>query len=610
MYEQTLRCNNRHSNAAKLPAPQLRLALCRHHDTRLAPAGYLAAMKAGLLGIAAAFRAALTLAVASALAGPSATVEGRHGMVVSAQHEASVVGSRILEAGGNAIDAAVAVGYALAVVDPCCGNIGGGGFMLIHRADGRDTVINFRETAPRAATATMFLDAGDNPVRERSLYGYLAAGVPGTVMGLDRALGEYGRLGRRAVMAPAIALARDGFVLGEPDAAIIAAKAGQLAKDPEAARIFLRPDGSRYQAADRLAQPDLATTLALIADKGPDAFYRGPIAAAVATASTEHGGVMGAEDFAAYTATEAPPVACAYRGHTILSAPLPSSGGTILCEMFAVLSGWDLAAAGFGSAQSIHWMTEAMRHAYLDRNSLLGDPAFVPDRSAELLTVEHAATIRAVVDPETATPSSALGPSAPPREKAETTHYSVVDGEGNVVAVTYTLNGNFGAGVIAPGTGFLLNDEMDDFTAKPGAPNLFGLIQGGANAIAPGKRPLSSMTPTIVEKDGHPILVLGSPGGPRITTAVLETIINIVDFGLDPQQAVAAPRFHHQWQPDSLFYERGGLTPEVAEALAARGYKLVEQGSWGAVELIAIQPDGRLVGVNDPRRPAGAAIGN
>ena len=568
-------------------------------------------MKADLLGIAAAFGATLTLAVTSARADPSAAVEGRRGgMVVSAQREASVVGSRILEAGGNAIDAAVAVGYALAVVDPCCGNIGGGGFMLIHRAHGQDTVINFRETAPRAASATMFLDAGGNPVRERSLYGYLAAGVPGTVMGLDRALGEYGRLGRGAIIAPAIALARDGFVLGEPDAAIIAAKAGQLAKDPQAARIFLRPDGSPYQAGDRLAQPDLATTLALIAEKGRDAFYRGPIAAAVAAASAVHGGVMSAEDFAAYTASEASPVACSYRDYRILSAPLPSSGGTILCEMLDVMSGWDLAAAGFGSAQSIHWMAEAMRRAYLDRNTLLGDPAFVPDRSAELLTAEHAAAIRVAIDPEKATPSSMLGAGASSHEKAETTHYSAVDGEGNAVAVTYTLNGYFGAGVVAPGTGFLLNDEMDDFTAKPGAPNLFGLVQGSANAIAPGKRPLSSMTPTIVEKDGHPVLVLGSPGGPRITTAVLETIANIVDFGLGPQQAVAAPRFHHQWLPDSLFYERGGLAPEIAEALAARGYRLVEQGPWGAVELIAIAPDGRLTGVNDPRRPAGAAIGN
>ncbi len=566
-------------------------------------------MRLSLLCIAAGLGVSIALA-APALANPSATVEGRHGMVVSAQHEASAVGSHILEAGGNAIDAAVAVGYALAVVDPCCGNIGGGGFMLVHRADGHDSVINFRETAPGAATAAMFLDASGEPVRERSLYGYLAAGVPGTVMGLDRALTEYGRLGRAAVMTPAIALARDGFVLGEADAAIIAARAAQLVKDPEAARIFLHPDGSPYRAGNRLAQPDLARTLTLIAEKGPDAFYRGPIAAAVAAAASAHGGLLAPGDFAAYTATEQPPVSCAYRGYAILSAALPSSGGTILCEMLNVLSGWDVGGAGFGAAQSIHWMAEAMRHAYRDRNTLLGDAAFVPDRSTELLTAEHATAIRAAIDPEKATPSSSPGAGMPPHEKAETTHYSVVDGEGNAVAVTYTLNGNFGAAVVAPDTGFLLNNEMDDFTVKPGASNLFGLVQGSANAIAPGKRPLSSMSPTIVEKDGHPVLVLGSPGGPRITTAVLETIANIVDFGMEPWQAVAAPRFHHQWLPDSLYCERGGLTAPVVEALLSRGYKLVEQGPWGAVELIAIGTEGHLLGVNDPRRPAGAAIGN
>ncbi len=534
-------------------------------------------------------------------------------MVVTSQHEASTVGLGILAAGGNAVDAAVAVGYALAVADPCCGNIGGGGFMLIHRADGSDSVMNFRETAPAAATPGMFLDPSGAVRREASLYGYRAAGVPGTVMGLERALAEYGRLGRAAVMAPAIALARDGFVLGEADAAIIAAKAGQLAKDPEAARVFLRPDGTPYRAGDRLAQPDLAQTLALIAESGADAFYRGPIAARIAAAASAHDGVMTAADFADYTVTEAAPVACAYRGYRVLSAPLPSSGGTILCEMLNVLSGWDLAASGFGSTQTIHLMAEAMRHAYVDRNSALGDPAFVADRSSELLAPSHAAAIRAAIDPQIATPSSALVEGVAPHEKPETTHYSVVDGEGNAVAVTYTLNGGFGAAVMAPGTGFLLNDEMDDFTVKPGAPNLFGLVQGTANAIMPGKRPLSSMSPAIVEKDGRPVLVLGSPGGPRITTAVLETITNIVDFAMTPQDAVAAPRFHHQFLPDTLYYERDGLLPATLTTLAERGYRLAEQSPWGAVELIRVGPNsgpgGHLLGVNDPRRPAGSAVG-
>jgi gamma-glutamyltranspeptidase/glutathione hydrolase len=546
-------------------------------------------------------------------AAPSSHAEGERGMVVAAQHEASAAGLHILASGGNAVDAAVAVGYALAVVDPCCGNIGGGGFMLIHTADGRDTGINFREMAPRAANRDMFLDAAGTPMREASLYGYRAAGVPGTVMGLDHALSHYGRLGRAAVMAPAIALARDGFVLGAADAAIIAARAERLVADPAAAAIFLRADGTPYREGDRLVQTDLAATLASIAEQGPDAFYHGPIAAAVASASAAHGGILMAEDFAAYTVAEAAPITCGYRGYLVLSAPPPSAGGTILCEMLGVLSGWDLAAAGYHTPRSLHLMAETMRHAYVDRNSVLGDPAFVANPLPRLLSPERAAAIRAAIDPEKATPSTALGLGVPPHEQPETTHYSVVDNEGNTVAVTYTLNGNFGSAVVAPGTGFLLNNEMDDFTVKPGAANLFGLVRGTANAIEPGKRPLSSMTPTIVEKDGRPVLVLGSPGGPRIITAVLETLTDIVDFGLSPREAVAAARFHHQWLPDTLYYERGGLAAETVAALAGRGHRLAEQAPWGAVELIAIGPNGgpggHLLGVNDPRRPAGAALG-
>ncbi len=556
---------------------------------------------------------ALAVATPACRAAPSSVAEGERGMVVSAQHEASAVGRRILAAGGNAVDAAVAVGYALAVVDPCCGNIGGGGFMLIHLADGRDTVIDFRETAPRAASRDMFLDSGGAVMREASLDGYRAAGVPGTVMGLDHALATYGRLSRAAVMGPAIALARDGFVLGREDSAIIAAGAKRLAADPAAAAIFLRPDGTPYQPGDRLVQPDLAASLALIAEQGRDVFYRGPIAAAVGNAATAHGGVLAAADFAEYTITEAPPVSCAYRRHRVLSVPLPSAGGAILCEMLGVLAGWDLVGSGYLTPQSLHLMAEAMRHAYLDRNSVLGDPAFVADAVPRLFAAGHIAAIRAAIDPERATPSSALGAGIPPHETLETTHYSTADSDGNLVAVTYTLNGNFGAAVVAPGTGFLLNNEMDDFTVKPGAPNLFGLVQGEANAIAPGKRPLSSMTPTIVERDGRPVLVLGSPGGPRIITAVLETLTNIVDYGLSPQDAVAAPRFHHQFLPDTLYYERGGLAADTVAALAARGYQLAEQRPWGAVELIAIGPNsgpgGHLLGVNDPRRPAGSAEG-
>ncbi|MFI4948958.1 MAG: gamma-glutamyltransferase [Alphaproteobacteria bacterium] len=530
-------------------------------------------------------------------------------MVVSAQREASEAGLAILKAGGNAIDAAVAVGYALAVVDPCCGNIGGGGFMLIRRADGSATFINFRETAPGAATPDMYLDQVGKLIRNASLYGYRAVAVPGTVAGLDLALSRYGRLKRDAVMTPAVMLARDGFVLGEPDAAIIARAAAHLAGDPEAARIFLHADGTPYQAGERLFQPDLASTLNRIIQEGPDGFYRGPLAASFAAAMTAHGGLVGEADLARYTATELPPLACAYRGYRIGAAPPPSSGGTTLCEILNIVSGWDIGAAGFGAPRAVHLSAEAMRYAFFDRNSALGDPDFVSNPLALLLSAEHAATIRAAIDPEKAIPSATLGAVVTGGEKPQTTHYSVVDGEGNAVSVTYTLNGNFGASVAAPGTGFLLNNEMDDFTVKPGTANQFGLVQGDPNSIQPGKRPLSSMTPTIVEKDGRAVFVLGSPGGPRIITAVLETLMNLVDFGMAPDAAVAAPRFHQQYLPDTVFYETGGLSPQMLRALGDMGYGLKEQSPWGAVELIAIAPDGSLIGVNDPRRPAGAALG-
>jgi len=547
-------------------------------------------------------RVRLVFALVLLAALPAAAVEAEHGMVVTAQRYASEVGVRILAQGGNAIDAAVAVGYALAVVDPCCGNIGGGGFMTIHLRDGRDTFINFRETAPGAATAAMYLDAAGKPIDELSRSGYLAVGVPGTVMGLERAGLEYGRLARRALLAPAIALARDGYVLGQADADILESK--RLGKDPVAARIFLRRDGSRLEAGDRLVQTDLAASLEAIAQHGPDAFYRGPIAAAVGRASAANGGILTAQDFANYQVTEGPPLSCSYRGHRILSAPPPSSGGTTICEILNILEGYDLKALGFRSAPSVHLLVEAMRHAYRDRNTHLGDPAFVHNPLERLLSKDYAAGIRTAID----TPKAMAPAALPAREKAETTHYSVVDGEGNAAAVTYTINGSFGAAVIAPGTGFLLNNEMDDFTVKPGMPNLYGLVQGEANAIMPGKRPLSSMAPTLVERDGTVLLVLGSPGGSRIITTVLETILNIVDYGMPPQEAVEAPRLHHQSLPDEVAYERAGLLPDATKTLTEMGYKLVEHRPWGAVELIAIA-NGRFFGVSDPRRPAGAAVG-
>jgi gamma-glutamyltranspeptidase/glutathione hydrolase len=521
-------------------------------------------------------------------------------MVVSAHRLASEVGAGILAQGGNAIDAAVAVGYALAVVDPCCGNIGGGGFMTIHLKDGRETFVNFREKAPAAATTAMYLDAEGKPISDLSRHGHRAVGVPGTVMGLEHAAGEYGRLARRALLAPALALARDGYVLGRDDTGILDGK--RFAGDPVVARIFLRPDGSPLQAGDRLVQSDLAATLEAIAQHGPDAFYKGTTAALVERASAANGGILTARDFAEYSVTEGAPLSCSYRGYRIVSAPPPSSGGTTVCEILNILEGYDLKELGFRSAASMRLLVEAMRPAYRDRNTYLGDPTFVSNPLQRLLSKDYAAGIRAGID------AKAVTTLPPANEKAETTHYSVVDGEGNAVAVTYTINGNFGAGVIAPGTGFFLNNEMDDFTAKPGTANFFGLVHGEANAIAPGKRPLSSMTPTLVGKDGQLLLVLGSPGGSRIISTVLETIINIIDHGMAPAEAVAAPRLHHQWLPDEVIYERSGLPGDTVKSLSDMGYKLVEQRSWGAVELIEIAP-GRLIGVNDPRRPAGAAIG-
>jgi len=535
----------------------------------------------------------------------ASAVEAEHGMVVSAHRLASEIGVRILQMGGNAVDAAVAVGYALAVVDPCCGNIGGGGFMTIHLADGRERFVNFRETAPQAATAAMYLDAEGRPIDDLSRHGYRAAAVPGTVMGLDYARAKFGRLPRAAVIAPAVALARHGFVLSPADTDILDARADRFAKDPGAAKIFLRPDGGHLAPGDRLVQSDLAATLELIAERGPAAFYTGPVAAAVEKASSEKGGIIAAADFAAYTVVETAPLTCTYRGYTLVSAPPPSSGGATICEILGILEGYDVAALGFRSANSVRLMIEAMRRGYRDRNAYLGDPEFVANPLERLLSKDYAASLRAEIDHGDAENRAAAGAAT---EKAETTHYSVVDAKGNAVAVTYTINGFFGAGVVAPGTGFFLNNEMDDFTVKPGAPNLFGLVQDEPNAIAPGKRPLSSMAPTLVEQDGRVLLVLGSPGGSRIITTVLEAIMNIVDYGMAAQEAVDAPRLHHQSRPEEVYFEHSGLPPEVVGQLTGMGYRLVEQRPWGAVELIEIA-DHRLRGASDPRLPAGAAVG-
>ena len=557
-------------------------------------------------------------------------VAAKNGMVVTSQAEASRVGVDILRRGGNAIDAAVAVGYALAVTNPCCGNIGGGGFATIHLADGRDVFLNFREKAPLAATETMYLDDKGELIKGLSLDGYLAVGVPGSVLGLDTMLQKYGTMTRAEVMAPAIALAEDGFILSEGDADILARSTEDFAREPNVAAIFLN-GGKPWVPGDRLIQKDLARTLKMIAAQGPDAFYKGPIAEAVVAASEARGGILSKQDFASYSVSEAEPVRCTYRSLAIISAAPPSSGGTTICQILNILEADPIGELGYHAAASVHLMAEAMRHAFVDRNFLLGDPDFVKNPVEQLVSKSYAAKIRATIDSAKATASKDVQQGVPPHEGMETTHYSIVDAKGNAVAVTYTINALFGAGVIAGDTGFFLNDEMDDFTTRPGAPNLFGLIQGEKNAIAPGKRPLSSMSPTIVMKDGKVLMVTGSPGGSRIISIVVQTIMNVVDHGMTIQEAVNAPRIHHQWMPDQITVEPFALSPDTKKILESMGHKIVEQTPWGAAEAILIVPDvplggeaessgndatatrnpdaGLLLGAHDDRRPAGSAEG-
>ena len=536
-------------------------------------------------------------------------VRAPHAMVVSAQHLATLAGLSMLKRGGNAVDAAVAVGYALAVVHPCCGNIGGGGFMTVHLADGRDLFLDFRERAPLRATATMFQDKNGKVVKGLSTDTYLGVGTPGTVMGLDTALAKYGTLPLATVMAPAIALAEHGFVLTEGDVNIMNHRTKDFAKHPNVASIFLN-HGQPWRAGDRLVQPQLAATLKAIAKGGTAVFYKGSIAKRIVAASEANGGLFTLRDFATYTAQWDKPVRCNYRGYTIVSAPPPSSGGTTICEILQILQAYPLGKWGYGSVEATHYLVESERHAFADRNTDLGDPDFIRNPVAELISPAHAAAIRAHIEPDRATPSSEVKGGVASTEGTHTTHYSVVDSKGNAVSVTYTLNLLFGIGQMAGDTGFFLNDEMDDFTSKPGVPNSFGLVQGEANAVAPGKRPLSSMSPTIVLRNGRLVMVTGSPGGSTIISTTLESILNVVDFGMNIQQAVDAPRVHQQWLPDEVMVEKGYLTPETRQKLEAMGYRFREEPGWGADEAILRDPrSGALEGANDRRRPAGLAGG-
>jgi len=558
-------------------------------------------------------------------------VAAESGMVVSSQHLASQVGVDILKTGGNAVDAAVAVGYAMAVVNPCCGNLGGGGFATIRLADGRAVFINFREKAPLAATADMYLDAKGEVIEDASLVGYLAVAVPGSVLGLDTMLAKYGTMSRAAVMAPAIKLAEEGFILTAGDASILATATKAFAGQPNVAAIFLN-HGQPLKEGERLVQTDLARSLKAIAEAGPNALYRGALAEKIVAASSANGGILSKQDFAGYTVTEPPPVACSYRGYEIFSAPPPSSGGATLCLILHIVEAYPLRDWGYHSAQTVHVLAEAMRHAFVDRNFLLGDPDFVTNPLTKLLSKEYAAKLRAAIKLDKATPSAELQQGKAPHEGDQTTHYSIVDKAGNAVAVTTTLNALFGAKVIAGDTGFFLNDEMDDFTTKPGAANLFGLVQGENNAIAPGKRPLSSMSPTIVMKDGKVFMVIGSPGGSRIISIVAQVIIDVIDYGMTIQEAVNAPRIHHQWLPDQITVEPFALSADTVALLTARGHKVVTQSPWGAAEaiLIGLPADatagdgssgndaarlgetipGTRYGGHDDRRPAGSAAGH
>jgi gamma-glutamyltranspeptidase/glutathione hydrolase len=531
------------------------------------------------------------------------SIHAAHGLVVAQEKISARIGADILKRGGNAIDAAVATGFAMAVTYPRAGNIGGGGFMVIHLAKtNEDIAIDYRETAPNAATRDMFLGADGKPDPAKSRDSALGVGVPGTVAGLALALEKYGsgKFTLAELLQPAIALARDGFVVSDDLADTLPQWYRRLAKWPTSAKAFAREDGTSLREGDKLVQADLATTLSAISDQGPRGFYQGPVAEKLAHAIAEAGGIMTTDDLKSYAAVIRTPVRGSYRGYDIVSMPQPSSGGVVLLETLNILEGFPLADLPQGSAASQHLLIEAMKRGYADRARYLGDPSFVNAPVAALISKDYAAKLRAGIDPDRATPSAELQAVAlQPREGSNTTHFSVVDSAGNAVANTYTLNFSYGVGLVAEGTGVLLNNELDDFTAAPGAANAFGLVGYEANLPGPGKRPLSSMSPTIVLKDGKPVLVTGSPGGSRIISTVLEVIVNVLDYKMDIAAAVASPRLHHQWLPDEVRFEPG-FSDDVLAALKSRGHRMVESMGYSSANSIAVTANG-LLGAPDPR---------
>lgn len=535
-------------------------------------------------------------------------VYAKSGMVATEQALASQVGLDILKRGGNAVDAAVAVGFALAVVLPNAGNIGGGGFMIIHDSkSGKDVALDFRELAPEKASRDMYLDAKGNVISGKSLYSHLAVGIPGTVAGMDLALRKYGSMKWKDVIAPAIRLAEQGFEISPHLAELIDSSKNQLGKWSASRAIFFK-DGKPMLAGERLLQKDLAQSLRLIAEQGPAAFYEGAVAKKIVAEMQQHEGLISASDLKNYKAVERIPVRGNYRGYEVVSMPPPSSGGVHIIQMLNMLEHYPLKEQGANSAQTLHQLSEVMKLAYADRSEFLGDPDYYKVPLKGLTSRAYADELVKKIQPDRATPSAEIKPGKPlPYESDQTTHYSVADKFGNIVATTYTLNLNFGSGIVATGTGIVLNNEMDDFSVKAGVPNAFGLLGGDANAVQGWKRPLSSMSPTIVLKDGKPFLVTGSPGGSRIITTTLQTILNVIDHGMNVAEATISPRIHQQWMPDQLRFEKG-ISMDTLRLLEQKGQVLRPAATLGKTQTIQIVPQG-FAGYSDPRNPDGAALG-
>ncbi|GKX63728.1 Gamma-glutamyltranspeptidase precursor [Pragia fontium] len=536
-------------------------------------------------------------------------VYAKNGMVSSVNSTATRAGVEVLKKGGNAVDAAVAIGYVLAVAHPQAGNIGGGGFMLLRTKEGKTTAIDFREMAPSKATRDMFLDEKGDADAKKSLTSHLASGVPGTVAGFALANKEYGSMPMAELIKPAIRLARDGFPVNEALADDLDVYGREvLLNNPTSRAIFFKPDGTPWKKGETLVQTNLAHSLSLIAKEGPDAFYKGKIADEIVAEMSQHGGLISKEDMANYKAVERTPVSGTYKGYEIFSMPPPSSGGIHIVQIMNILENFDLKSMGQNSADAIHVMSEAMKYAYADRSEYLGDPDFIKVPVKALTSKAYAKQLASQIVMDKANPSANIKPGKlAPYESDQTTHFSVVDSQGNAVAVTYTLNTNFGSGIVAGKSGILLNNQMDDFSAKPGVPNVYGLIGGEANAVQAGKRPLSSMSPTIVTKDGKVVLVTGSPGGSRIITTVLQIVLNTIEFNMNIAEATNAPRIHHQWLPEEIRIEKG-ISTDTINLLEKKGHKVSVKPTMGSTQSIVVTPEG-LFGAADPRSKDDLAAG-